>query len=485
MKHGWPQNLDRCLANVYAQHQDLEFVDGCLLYQDRVVIPFSLQKQILKLLHRNHSGITKIKQLARRTVYWFGMNGDIESFVKSCHVCCQMNVVPKQVPHSPWIPTTKPFARIHADFFHFDKKVFLVIVDSFSKWIEVEYMKFGTDARIVKSKFICFFARFGLPDVVVTDGGPPFNSKDLIDFFEKNKVVVMKSPPYNPSSNGQAERMVRLAKDGLKKLLLDPEMNKLTTEDLVSCFLFSYRNTCLEDGSSFPSERLFNYKPKTLLDLIHPKNSFSKHLTPRDVEKDVVVVGDRHVKNRKFDWVDRLSPGDSVYFKNFKPTEIRRWLLSSFIRRVSPNTFQVSLGGRTYLAHQNQLKEAPKEDYQRKVVVTARSERRGTKRGRERYGDAAYEDGEDSFYGFAADSFVFAEDSNDGVDVDMEVDMEREGVSRLSSVDRESQIRDDPVEGSSTQRLPDFSVPSIDNRAVVRRSTRSKRYKKDKDFVYY
>ena len=221
--------------------------------------------------------------MGRRTVYWYGMSVDIESFVKSCSVCCQMNAVSKQVPHSNWIPTTKPFSRIHADFFYFDKKVFLVVVDSFSKWLEVEYMKFGTDARSVKSKFIGVFARFGLPDVVVTDGGPPFNSNELINFFQKHNIKVMKSPPYNPSSNGQAERLVRVVKEGLKKFLLDPELAGLSIENKVSYFLFGYRNTCLEDGRSFPSERLFSFKPKTLLDLIHPKNSFRNHLTKREV----------------------------------------------------------------------------------------------------------------------------------------------------------------------------------------------------------
>lgn len=239
----------------------------------------------------------------------------------------------------------------------------------------------------------------------------------------------------------------------------------------------------------FPSERLFSFKPKTLLDLIHPKSSFKNHLTPRDVEKDVVVV-DRHVKSRKTDWVDRLSPGDPVYYKNFRPTDIRRWLLSSFVRRVSPNTFQVSLAGRTYLAHRNQLKEAPAENRSRRCVFTAQSERRGTKRGREQYGEDDFEDGDDSFYGFAADSFIFGADSNEmDVDVDMEVDTEREGGvlrdSRPADADCEPQVRDDPVEGTSTRRLPDYSVPSNHNRPVVRRSTRSKRYKKDEDYVYY
>lgn len=71
----------------------------------------------------------------------------------------------------------------------------------------------------------------------------------------------------------------------------------------------------------------------------------------------------------------------------------------------------------------------------------------------------------------------------------MEVDSEREAEvsrsSRPSSVDCEPQIHDDPVEGTSTRRLPDYSIPSNDNRPVVRRSARSKRYKKDEDYVYY
>ena len=70
--------------------------------------------------------------------------------------------------------------------------------------------------------------------MVVTDGGPPFNSKELIDFCEKHKIKVMKSPPYNPSSNGQAERMVRVVKDGLKKFLLDPDLQSLP------CLLLSF-----------------------------------------------------------------------------------------------------------------------------------------------------------------------------------------------------------------------------------------------------
>lgn len=458
MKNGWPDKLDRNFRDVYAQHQDLEEVEGCLLYQDRVCIPVCLQKRILSLLHKNHSGITKIKQLARRTVYWFGMNHDIECFVKSCNICCEMNAVSKPVPHSPWIPTKKPFARIHADFFYFDKKVFLVIVDSFSKWLEVYYMKFGTDARNVKSKFMSFFASFGLPDVVVTDGGPPFHSREFVDFLERNNIRVMKSPPYNPSSNGQAERMVRVVKEGLKKFMLDPEMKGMNIEDVVSFFLFNYRNTCLDNGS-FPSERLFNFKPKTLLDLLNPRSSFKKNLTTNEKAESVPVAP------VKRDEIDNLRPGDLVYFKNFKSTEIRRWLEAKFLRRISSYTFQVSVGGRVYLAHRNQIKVARGGYTRGGLLVASRYERmQNRKRSREEEED----DADDEFYGFVSDSFVFHEPMD---------------------VDQEGSREFDPQEGSSRSiRCPENlrSEGQQDHSEFnPRRSSRLKKARKDSRFVYF
>lgn len=64
--------------------------------------------------------MVKMKQLARRTVYWFGINSDIEKFVSNCDVCNSMIIVPRQKGEYKWIPTTKPFSRIHIDFFYFE-----------------------------------------------------------------------------------------------------------------------------------------------------------------------------------------------------------------------------------------------------------------------------------------------------------------------------------------------------------------------------
>ncbi|XP_062699441.1 uncharacterized protein K02A2.6-like [Aedes albopictus] len=351
LKQGWPQRLERRFVDVYSHYQELEEIEGCVLFQDRVVIPESMKNKVLKMLHMNHSGISKIKQLARRTVYWFGLNKDVEDYVKACVICHQMTAISKKAPYSRWIPTTKPFSRIHADFFHFDRKVFLVVVDSFTKWIELEYMRYGTDCNKVLKVLLGIFARFGLPDVVVTDGGPPFNSDKFVTFLENQGILVMKSPPYHPESNGQAERTVRLVKDVLKKFFLDPEMKSLDIEEQIAYFLSNYRNICLDKGQ-FPSERLLSYKPKTMLDLINPKNKFRNHLTNSHDDPDLHTAKG----NKKTDAFTTLRNGDLIYYKNINTTDIRRWLSATFLRQVSDATFQISLGGRMVLVHKRQLK---------------------------------------------------------------------------------------------------------------------------------
>lgn len=415
LKEGWPNRLEKCFVDVHSHYQDLEEVEGCILFQDRVIVPDSMKMCVLKLLHRNHTGMHKIKQLARRTVYWFGMNRDIEDFVKTCRICQQTTALCKKPPHSSWIPTNKPFSRIHADFFYFEKKVYLLVVDSYSKWIEVELMRFGTDHRKVIKIFLSIFARYGLPDVLVTDGGPPFNSEYFINFFEKQGVIVMKSPPYHPSSNGQAERLVRLVKDALKKFLLDPEIRRLDEDERIIYFLMNYRNICLGKDGSFPSEHLLTYKPKTTLDLINPKYNYKRNLTQTHEDKRETILTNTDSTSNRF---TNLQKGDLIYYKNTNKTDIRQWLPAKFLKHISSNVLQISLGGRVLSAHRRQVKVPVStrgkcstrlvfhENTPDASVQAFDSNNNSSPEGQEQAKDAA----DLEYLGFAADSFLFGED---------------------------------------------------------------------------
>ncbi|XP_058819450.1 uncharacterized protein K02A2.6-like isoform X1 [Topomyia yanbarensis] len=376
---GWPKRVDKRFINVFSNHQELEIVDECLMYQNRVVIPQLMQNETLKLLHANHAGMVKMKQLARRSVYWYGLNSDIERFVKSCHECNSMAIEPNSKVESKWIPTIRPFSRIHIDFFHFEHHTFLLMVDSYSKWVEIDWMKNGTDAGKVLKKLVALFARFGLPDVLVSDGGPPFNSFNFVGFLERQGIKVFKSPPYHPSSNGQAERLVRTVKEVMKKFLMDPETKGLDLEDQINLFLFTYRNTCLINDRQFPSEKVLSYAPKTLIDLLNPKKQFKRQLSipnPSVDEKSSLnaptIVGG-HIN----DIFDNLIEGDEVWYKNHNPHQHMRWLKAIFLKRFSKNTFQITIGNVPTMAHRTQLR-VPDSGQRRPNVISRYRPAKGT-----------------------------------------------------------------------------------------------------------
>ena len=55
----------------------LSTVHGCLLHGSRVIIPPSLQLQVLELLHLGHFRMQRMKQLVRTAVYWPRIEMDI------------------------------------------------------------------------------------------------------------------------------------------------------------------------------------------------------------------------------------------------------------------------------------------------------------------------------------------------------------------------------------------------------------------------
>lgn len=214
----------------------------------------------------------------------------------------------------------------------------------------------GTDCGQVLKQLVAFFARFGLPDVIVSDGGPPYNSYAFVNFLEKQGIKVFKSPPYNPPSNGQAERLVRTVKEVLKKFLIDSDLSHLSLEDQINLFLINYRNTCVTKDDSFPAEKIFTYKPKTLVDLLNPKKHFLKQLVPQSDDNDDSVhpLGEGCVSKGSVDPLDALSEGAELWYKNNNPNNNLRWIKSHFIKKYSKNVFQIQIGSAVLHAHRNQ-----------------------------------------------------------------------------------------------------------------------------------
>lgn len=327
--------------------------DGCIYYGNRVVIPDSLKFNILKILHDTHIGIVRMKMLARSYVWWRKLDSDIEQFVRGCRICAQTQNFRKVVKESSWNTTSHTYERVHIDFFSIEGLHFLLLVDSYSKWIEVSEMK-TTSATKVIDKLRNWFSVFGIPMQLVSDNGPPFQSGEFIEFCTANGIKVLKSPPYHPQSNGQCENSVRTVKRAFIKFLMETNSVKKDLNFKIDNFLLKYRNTPSTVTGKSPADFVFQFKPKTLLEIMVNKNKShdiqSNPKTDENVPNKISIL-----KNCKA----RFENNENIYYKNHFKTHVK-WLPGFIMHKITNYLYKVKVNGVIRVAHVNQLKKCYK-----------------------------------------------------------------------------------------------------------------------------
>ena len=128
-------------------------------------------------------------------------------------------------------------------------------------------------------KFREIFAIHELPETIVSDNGPNFTSAEFEDFLAKNGIKHTKVSPYHPASNGEAERAVRVFKEGVEKMEGESMQAKL------SRFLLKYHTTPHTTTGVPPAQLLMKRKLRTRLDLLLP-NTASRVRLKQGNQKD-------------------------------------------------------------------------------------------------------------------------------------------------------------------------------------------------------
>ena len=153
--------------------------NGVILYHDRVVVPLSLRRMVLSILRGAHQRVSAKKRRARSIVFWFGMTNDIHAVRAFC-VPYSSNALSQAatLPISSKPPAT-PFEKIFAGNCDYGARHFLVIGDRFSGWADMFGMQFGTNvagAAAFVGLLRAYFAEFGSPEEISTDGGLEFTA---------------------------------------------------------------------------------------------------------------------------------------------------------------------------------------------------------------------------------------------------------------------------------------------------------------------
>jgi len=353
---GWPAHKSAVPVSVvvYFDYRDeLTVHDGILLRGDRVVIPVSMQRDMLQKVHAGHLGINSCLRRARELIFWPGMSADIRQMVQSCTVCLKYSdkqqpetLCRHEIPYRPW-------QKVGTDLFEIKGRHYLITVDYFSLFFEVDYLT-DTTSQAVIHKLKQHFARHGVPDTLISDGGPQYTSNDFAKFSQSWSFKHDITSPGNSKANGAAEAAVKVAKKMMRRCQLNHEDPYLG--------LLNIRNTPTEGWQSSPAQRLFGRRTKTTI----PTTSVC--LTPSEnnsgMESDRIRASNKRItdsdqKNRCRKDLPLLQSGDPVYVQPITPHS-REWKAGVVIRPVSSRTYEVKMNdGSTLRRNRQFLRTAP------------------------------------------------------------------------------------------------------------------------------
>ena len=281
IKEGWPPHKKlvpptiRCFWDI---RNDLHEAEGIIMKSQKLVIPFNMRQHILELLHKAHLGIEKTKARAQAAVYWPGISGDIETYIRKCKECQQYtykNPNERFIAHP--IPDTS-WTKIGSNIFEYSGKLFIFAIDYFSKFIEFSEIR-DKAAETVILFFKQIFARHGIPVEIIADN-VPYNSKKVELFCSQYNSKLTNSSPRYAQSNGMSELAVRIMKRILKKCN-DPYIS-----------LLEYLNTPLTGMTYSPCQLLMSRPTRTLLP------TTKDFLTPK-LSKDGIIQTDQNKEKQK------------------------------------------------------------------------------------------------------------------------------------------------------------------------------------------
>ena len=131
---------------------------------------------MLNQLHSSHIGIGGCVRRAREILCWPRMSTGIR--VSHCTICqafcpaqARVELQPNELPLLPW-------QKIAADLFVIGQQTFLITEDYWSNFFEVVEIHRKT-AQAVITRFNLYFARHGIPQVLISDNCLKFDNKDF------------------------------------------------------------------------------------------------------------------------------------------------------------------------------------------------------------------------------------------------------------------------------------------------------------------
>ncbi|XP_059049470.1 uncharacterized protein K02A2.6-like [Achroia grisella] len=343
IKNGWPchrAQVPDIVKSYWNVRNELIIKSGIILKNTCLVIPHKLRHEMLSRIHYPHLGITKSLLRAQEVMYWPVITIKKEPLVSH------------SVPDSPW-------QKVAVDIFELGGNSYLLAVDYYSKYPELCYLESTTSTSvIINLKRI--FSRNGIPETLISDGGPQFSSTQFKEFSIKWEFDHIFSSPEHAQSNGMVERTIQSVKRLLCKSLHENKDPFLA--------MLEFRNTPIAHNIPSPAENLFNRKLRGILPSNSERFKPKVSIKPKLIER--TMMSERNYNRNKVN-LKMLQPGDVVLFK--VRNEWRKGVIKS---QRNARSYFIESDNRVFLRNRFFIKILPSVPYyipdeeDNKVTVT-------------------------------------------------------------------------------------------------------------------
>ena len=114
-------------------------------------------------------------------MFWPRMSVQLKDYIAKCDVCMSFRCDQMKEPIQQHTFAARPWSKVEADHCEQGEHTLLVVTDYYSNFIEVENITRSNSKSIYKN-LMMLFARYGVPDTLVTDNGPQFSSEEFCRF---------------------------------------------------------------------------------------------------------------------------------------------------------------------------------------------------------------------------------------------------------------------------------------------------------------
>ena len=175
--------------------------------------------------------------------------------------------MPNEIPSHPW-------QKLATDLFTWNERSFLVTVDYYSRFFQVDELTTATPVEAIR-KLSGHFARHDIPETVVSGNGRRLAAEEFVAFAASWDFRQVAFSPGYPQSKGLAEKTVQTAKNILSRAEAEGSDPRLA--------LLEYRSTPVDNLAS-PAQLLIGRQPRSILP------SAAKHLRPMTVNSTEVIT---------------------------------------------------------------------------------------------------------------------------------------------------------------------------------------------------